>query len=105
MFDSNDNQSSDDLDVQSVGSSPNGFKTSQTSTDASSPPSMLSSVHGSSPTLNGGSPTSATSMSSVQSALAALKAGQMSLNQVKASSKTIRPESLWHRLLLFWQSS
>ena len=90
MFDSNDNQSSDDLDVQSVGSSPNGFKTSQTSTDASSPPSMLSSIHGSSPTLNGGSPTSATSMSSVQSALAALKAGQMSLNQVKAS-KTTRP--------------
>ena len=90
MFDSNDNQSSDDLDIQSVGSSPNGsgFKTSQTSTDASSPPSMLSSVHGSSPTLNGGSPTSAASLSSVQAALAALKAGQMSLNQVSLFSGT-----------------
>ena len=50
--------------------------------ERSSPPSMLS-VQGSSPgdiLMNGGSPNS--SMTSVQAALAALKAGQMSLNQV-----------------------
>ena len=50
--------------------------------DSSSPPSILS-IHGSSPgdiLMNGGSPNS--SLTSVQAALAALKAGQMSLKQV-----------------------
>jgi len=85
-----DNLSSDG-EVRSVGSSPSGglnFKSNlmMTSTDRSSPPSSALSLQGSSPTfeagqLNGVSPNSA-SITSVQAALAALKAGQMSLNQV-----------------------
>ena len=77
--DNDENPSSDDLELRSVGSSPNE-PTSRTLTDPSSPPSILSSsIQGSSPGMNGGSPNS---ISSIQAALAALKAGQMSLNQV-----------------------
>ena len=81
-----DNLSSDDGELRSVGSSPSGtgFKSMiRNLTDQSSPPSILSSVQGSSPCevgLNGSSPPN--SISSVQSAFAALAAVQMSLNQV-----------------------
>ena len=77
-----DNLSSDG-ELRSIGSSPTGinFKPTPNLTDRSSPPSILS-VQGSSPNeINGGSPSS-TPLTSVQAALAALKAGQMSLNQV-----------------------
>ena len=82
---------SSESEVRSVGSSPSSlnclnslnFKSmASMGQERSSPPSMLS-VQGSSPgdiLMNGGSPNS--SMTSVQAALAALKAGQMSLNQV-----------------------
>ena len=86
----NENLSSES-EVRSVGSSPSSlnclnslnFKSmASMGQERGSPPSMLS-VQGSSPgdiLMNGGSPNS--SLTSVQAALAALKAGQMSLNQV-----------------------
>jgi hypothetical protein len=85
---------SSESEVRSIGSSPSSlnclnspnsinFKSmANMGQDRSSPPSMLS-VQGSSPgdiLINNGSPNS--SLTSVQAALAALKAGQMSLNQV-----------------------
>ena len=68
---------SSDGDPRSIGSSPSGLVFKTHPGERSSPPSALS-VQGSSPTE-----ISPNSLSSVQAALAALKAGQMSLNQVK----------------------